>query len=261
MLKPILIVAVLASAVACGSQNESAVRNASVESGRDDRSPVNGVGPDNSASPAAPVAEAGKKIESEYETEFENGIPAGWRKIDPEPGRPSGFETADGGLNLRIPSGKDLFGENMTAPRLVRSISGDFEIETRVSFDPRSDYQGAGLIIFRNDNNFLRLERGFGGAGGGESGIRFDRSEDEAYEPIATPAAFPTSATDVELKFRRKGRTVTAFWREPGKGDWTVVARVTNTYPETVVAGLLGVSTADGISAGFRYVRLRPLKP
>jgi beta-xylosidase len=229
------------------------------------RSSVNGTAPKTSPNTAvntAPPANSGRtgeKVETAIEYDFKNGIPEGWQTVDPETADPSGWDTAGGVLKLRIPTGKDLFGGNLTAPRLVRNITGDFEIETRLAFSPKSDYQGAGLLLFRNDNNFLRLERGFGGVGGGADGIRFDRAEDENYEAIATTEKFPTTAASVELKMRREGGLVTSFWRETGKTTWIEVGKASNTYPATVVAGLIGVSTGEPVAAEFSYIRLTPL--
>ncbi|ELP32069.1 DUF1349 domain-containing protein [Rhodopirellula baltica] len=59
--------------------------------------------------------------------------------------------------------------ESSTAPRVVQSISGDFVIEVRIDsqFEPgdestqagRTGYVGAGLVVFADDKNFVRLER------------------------------------------------------------------------------------------------------
>jgi regulation of enolase protein 1 (concanavalin A-like superfamily) len=211
------------------------------------------------ANNASQLPRESEKIEQPLEANFKDGAPKGWEMIDPEKANPSGFETKDGVLKLRIPSGKDLYGENMTAPRFLKSVKGDFEVETRVKFSPSQDYQGAGILIFRNDNNYLRLERAYGGIGGGESGIRFDKREDEIYESVAATDKFRTPAREVELKFRRVGKEFTAFWREAGKTEWVEVGKVTNSYPETVQLGLIGASTADEITAEFSFIRLLPV--
>lgn len=254
---------VLIASVLFAGCSTSSVSNAPVSSNvNKPAAGVNSAPQDKTAdSNAAPVGGArdGLKIEAPVDIDFKNGIPPGWKKLDPDANEPSGWDTSAGVLKLRIPAGKDLFGENRTAPRLVREIAGDFEIETTVRFAPNSDYQGAGLLIFRNDSNFLRLERAFGGLGGGEEGIRFDRAEDENYEPVATPAEVATAAGVVELRLRREGKNVIAFWREPGNRPWIEVGRVTNTYPETVTVGLIGVSTGGEITAVFERIRLAPM--
>ena len=201
---------------------------------------------------------SGEKVEQVSEINFKDGLPKNWDWLDPDKDNPSNYETRDGVLRLKIPSGKDLYGENRTAPRLLKAVSGDFEIETKVKFDPQDSYQGAGILIFRNDNNYLRLERGFGGLGGGESGIRFDKREDEIYEAIATPDKFPTEAKEVELKIRRLGKEFTAFWRTPD-GVWKEVGKYASSYPETVQVGIIGCNTAQEITAEFAYIKLSPL--
>lgn len=200
-----------------------------------------------------------EKQEKQTEISFEPGsLPSGWRWLDPDSNyNPTPYDTKSGVLHIDVPTGKDLYGETRTAPQLLKAVTGDFEIETRVKFDPQDSYQGAGLLIFRNDNNYIRLERGFGGVGSDSSGIRFDKREDEIFEPIATPEKFPTNAKTVELKIRRTGREFTAFWREPNK-EWKEVGKYTSGYPETVQAGLIACNTSDEIPVEFSYIKLGP---
>jgi hypothetical protein len=76
------------------------------------------------------------------------GLPKGWKWIDPD--TTAGvikYDTSGGTLKFTVPTGKDMFGDNRTAPQMLQSIEGNFQIETRVKFDPRKDYQGAGLFI------------------------------------------------------------------------------------------------------------------
>jgi beta-xylosidase len=258
-LKKIIVIPVLAIALfGCGGEKPMETGKANTPNIQNAANNPSAANANQTANNASQMPAESEKIEQPLEADFKDGVPKGWEMIDPEKKNPSNFETSGGVLKLRIPTGKDLYGENMTAPRLLKSVKGDFEIETRVKFSPAQDYQGAGILIFRNDNNYLRLERAFGGMGGGESGIRFDKREDETYEPVAMPDEFPTAAREVELKFRRVGKDFTAFWREAGKSDWIEIGRVTNSYPETVQVGLIGVSTADEITAEFFYLKLQP---
>ncbi len=258
MKKIFVILTILLALFGCGGENRKEAEKTNTAT------PQNSVGnsasnTNQAANNTSQIPKSGEKVEQVSETNFKDGLPKGWEASDPEKENPSTFDTKDGVLKLKIPSGKDLYGENLTAPRLLKTVSGDFEIETRVKFSPSQSYQGAGLLIFRNDNNYLRLERGFGGTGGGDSGIRFDKREDETYEPVAMQDKFPTEAREVELKFRRVGKDFTAFWREAGKSEWIEVGKVTNSYPEALQIGLIGVNTADKITAEFAYIRLLPI--
>ena len=212
-------------------------------------------------SPTAGQNQPGVKIAEPSEILFAPGaLPDDWRWLDQDANsNPTKYNTKNGVLHIDLPTDKDLYGETRTAPRLIKTISGDFEIETRVIFDSREDYQGAGLLVFRNDSNYIRLERGYGGVGGGESGIRFDSREDEIFEPIAAQDKFPTDAKTVELKIRRTGREFTAFWRLPD-GDWKEVGKYSSSYPDTVQVGLIACNTAREIPVEFSYIRLSPTK-
>jgi regulation of enolase protein 1 (concanavalin A-like superfamily)/outer membrane murein-binding lipoprotein Lpp len=261
MKKTIFLLVVSIVFAGCASQNKTVDKTTSAanKAGNSAAKPANDSnGAANSVSTAQ--NQTAQKVENPTEISFEPGaLPADWRWIDPDSKfNPTKYDTKSGALHIDVPTGKDLYGETRTAPQLLKAISGDFEIETRVKFDPKDNYQGAGLIVFRNDSNYIRLERGYGGVGGGESGIRLDMREDEAYEPIATPEKFPTSAKEVELKIRRAGREFTAFWRLPD-GDWKEVGKYRSSYPETVQVGLIACNTAEEIPVEFSYIKLSPV--
>ena len=101
---------------------------------------------------------------STYSTEW----PVDWQWIDPdERNDPTPHDVRSGVLRITVNSKKDLFGDKRNAPRYLKAIKGDFQIETRVRFTPKENYQGAGLLVFKDENNYLSFERAYGGRGGG----------------------------------------------------------------------------------------------
>ena len=74
-----------------------------------------------------------------------------WPQIDP---RPPGY------VYLHSLKG-DMIGSNLRAVQLLRSVSGDFEIETQVEFSGGrgNRYEGAGLLLWIDAKNFIRLQR------------------------------------------------------------------------------------------------------
>jgi regulation of enolase protein 1 (concanavalin A-like superfamily) len=260
MKKAILLIALSLVFNGCSNQNKSESKTAGTAN-KTDNAAVKPANNSNSAvnSPVAGQNQPGEKVEKLMEISFEpGGFPSDWRWIDSDSKyNPTKYDTKSGVLHIDIPTGKDLFGESRTAPQLLKAVTGDFEIETKVKFDPNDYYQGAGILVFRNDNNYIRLERGFGGVGGGENGVRFDKREDEVYEPIATQEKFPTSAKIVELRMRRVGREFTAFWRVPGE-EWKEVGKYSSSYPEIVQVGLIACNTAQEIPVEFSYIKLSP---
>jgi hypothetical protein len=136
--------------------------------------------------------------------------PVGWLWIDPDERNvrtPHNVKKAV--LSLTIPTGKDLARDNRTAPRYMKALSGDFEIETRVRALPKENFQGAGLLIYWNDNNYIRLERSFAGPDGGE-GIAFRIRRGDQLEQLTV---IDDHSEMTDLKFRRQGASFSCYWR------------------------------------------------
>ena len=185
--------------------------------------------------------------------------PVGWEWIDPagkDDKTPHDVKMRV--LRINIPHGRDLYGDNRTAPRYVKAITGDFQIETRVKFLPKENYQGAGLLIYKDDNNYMRFERAYGGVGGGAEGLRIDTRRGDDYKPLVTPADIQTDAEEVELKVVRTGTTFTAYWRLDEKAEWREAGKFETDYPDTILAGLVACNTAREVTAEFEYIRLQP---
>ena len=185
--------------------------------------------------------------------------PVDWQWIDPdEKYSPTQHDTKKGVLRVVIPTGKDLNLEVRNSPRYLKPIKGDFQIETRVKFLPGENYQGAGLLIQKDGNNFIRFQRAFGGEGGGGGGLMLDALRGEEHIPLASTADIPTDTPEVELRIVRSGRLFIAYWREDEDGEWREAGEFESDYPETVQAGVTVSNTAREVTAEFAYIRLLP---
>lgn len=185
--------------------------------------------------------------------------PVGWQWIDPnEKSDPTPHDVKKGVLRISIPPQKDLYGDNRSAPRYIKAITGDFQIETRVKFLPKENYQGAGLLIYKDDDNYIRFERAYGGVGGGGEGIRLDARTLDGYFPIVTPGEIQTSAPSVDLRIIRNGRIFTAYWRFDEESGWREAGVFESDYPQTIMAGVAAVNTARDVTAEFAYIKLLP---
>lgn len=186
--------------------------------------------------------------------------PVGWQWIDPdEKHSPTPKDVKSGVLRVKIPTGKDLYGETRNAPRYIKPITGDFQIETRVKFLPKENYQGAGLLIYKDGNNYMRFERAYGGVGGGADGLRIDVRTPDEYNALITPADIPTELPEIDLKIVRTSRKFIAFWREDEESEWREAGEYESDYPATVMAGLVACNTAREVTAEFKYIRLLPM--
>ena len=212
-----------------------------------------------SPTPIPPAAEKVEKPTNVSFSTYSKDWPVDWQWIDPdEKNNPTPKDVKTGVLRINIPSQKDLYDENRTAPRYVKPINGDFQIETRVKFLPKENYQGAGLLIYHDANNYIRFERAYGGVGGGGEGIRIDVRSGDNYKPLVTPDAIQTDAGEVELKIIRAGRVFTAYWRIDEESEWRTAGKYESAFPDTVLAGLIACNTAREITAEFAYIRLLP---
>lgn len=205
----------------------------------------------------------GVKVDKVMTVQFEGGkFTDGWRWIDPDGEfSPTKHEFKDNRLTMTIPTTKDLYGGNRTAPRLLKAVTGDFQIDARVDFVPTHDYQGAGLLVYVDGDNYIRLERAFGGVGGGGSGIRLDVRRKDKYEPLATPVEIPTITTSVNIKITRRLNVFSAYWREDESTEWHLIENVDTEFGDTVLAGVVGVNTADETEVEFQQIRISPQPP
>lgn len=181
----------------------------------------------------------------------------------------AGDASTSSGLQISANAGTDLYpGTNFNAPRILQTISGDsYIVETTVVVDPTHVYQGAGILIWQDQNTYIRLERGFGGVGGGDAGVRLDIESGGSYRSISPSSLNPTTATSIGLRIQRSGSTITAWWRDASNSSnaWQQLPQTPFTFNFVanvpVQTGLAAVNfPTDGytgtLDAQFGYFRL-----
>ncbi len=157
-----------------------------------------------------------------------------WRWEDPE--GDCSWTTGEGYVEIFAANGRDLWWTNFSAPRLVRTFDGDFSLQVRC--EPADDQTPAigGLLLWLDERNYLRLDRGSGGRDelvfmgciGGESAV-------------IGRGRLPTAA--VELRLDRMGADVAATCRGDG-GGWLTLGRAV--FPAgPVAAGLFAVGLVE----------------
>lgn len=210
----------------------------------------------------APVPPGAVKIDKPVNVSFSTyskDWPVAWQWIDPdEKYTQTPHDVKKGVLRLRVPTKKDLGKDFKNAPRYLKAITGDFEIETGVKIFPKENFQGAGLLIYSDDNNYLRFMRAYGGPGGGGEGILLDVRKGTEFTPVATTADIATEAESVDLKVVRSGKVFTAYWRENENAEWRLAGEYESEYPETIQIGLVACNTAREVIAEFAYIHLLP---
>jgi hypothetical protein len=146
---------------------------------------------------------------------------------------------------------------------LVQWIENEnFEITTRVLFEPERNFQRVGMVIYENRENYIGLLRSYADIGNNPgNAIYFDHVSPSA--PLYDDADyqnFPTQITnpsEVYLKLRREENTYTGYYSLDGQ-SWTTVG-VHRSSIEPVSYGFLIGKSDQPISADFDYFELYSL--
>lgn len=209
--------------------------------------------------PTVPTAVSSEKCSGASSDEFNGSFNSRWKWINPGDNATYGV-TTQGHLCISIsaPANNDLYPlTNTNAPRLLQPISGNFTVETLVEFSPSYPYQGAGILIWQDDGNYLRLERGYNGSSG--NGILFTKVEKGVLIDVSPFAYHLTTATQVGLRVQMDGDHLTAWWRGPGQ-DWQNDGETTMHFANATIGLILAANYSQGASqttAYYDYFRVR----
>jgi len=160
---------------------------------------------------------------------------------------------ADGDrLSINIPGSLHVLSPElgtMNAPRLLVPVRGDFTARVTVSgrilpgTDPLTvpaplpfTFQGAGLLIWQDDHNYLRLERT----------SFYDAVEHKRLHRVlvencrdgkTTNASVAARDSDLTLKFERRGSEIRCSYNPDGR-NWVEVKRQNVAFPGEVRVGV-----------------------
>jgi len=200
------------------------------------------------------------RAESELSTGFcdyftSPSLNSGWTWVDPLGDSSHSLTANPGHLRLYTPDGGHDLYLNLNAPRMLQPISGDFVATTKVTMYSDYSYQGAGLLIWQDSDNYIRLE-----LNGPHHGINYVHRIDGVYfglDPDPVPGG-----TTVYLRFMRAGNTFSASFSGDGS---TWQDRHTVSYPASdllyVGLSLLNEWQDHPIWADFDYFELDSCGP
>jgi len=118
---------------------------------------------------------------------------------------------------------------NMTAPRVLQPVKGDFVLSVKIDgeFAPgedstqrgRTGYNGAGLVVFADENNYVRLERATLHSGeAAHPYTNFEIRVDGQNERFGTTGDLPTqSGKPTWLRLERKGQQMLGAMSHDGQ--------------------------------------------
>lgn len=119
---------------------------------------------------------------------------------------------------------EDLFGTgeefgDVTAPRMVIPMGGNFTIETKVTANPQNYFQAGGILVYGSDGNVVRLELTTWTNGIGNNSIYMESQENQVKVGKRYTVNNIVGDT-VYLKLTRTGNTFAGYYKENAGDSW-----------------------------------------
>jgi beta-xylosidase len=169
----------------------------------------------------------------------------------------TGYRVANGALE--IDTGSDEV--DGTAPNLIGQPvpAGSWQAETKVDLTTTQQGQQAGLLLYKENENWAKVVLVRTGAGTAQ--IEFVRVRNDAYQ-LDQPfnVSVPTTTTSFHLRLRSNGSRATAVWSADGT-TWAQVGRqrdISDLTGAHLGPMALRGGAANPVTAKFDYVRVSP---
>jgi hypothetical protein len=181
-----------------------------------------------------------------------------------------------GKLTITVPGGThdlNIKVGGMKAPRVLREVDGDFIAQVQVSgeFEPgdqaassdTTSFNGAGLLLWQDEKNYLRLERNAWWSKDDKATACYAPlieyylgGEYQGTRPKVDSAEF-FKGRSTWLRLERHGDKVTAFYSHDGQ-DWTMAKEIMVEFPKRIQAGVAAVNTSkDPFTVEFEEFRVK----
>jgi hypothetical protein len=185
----------------------------------------------------------------------------GWGTVN-DPEGDCTIAEKNGTLSVSVPAGiHDLNAAagGMHAPRILQEIEGDFSIRVKVTGDfqpgenpaPNSGvaFVSAGLLLWHNERNFVRLERDLWWAADTRKYVCYPPlfeyyrgGDNQNTNPDVTAEEF-FRGRSTWLRLDRHGDTLAASYTRNGK-DWVLVKEITVDLPQKLQIGVAAINTS-----------------
>ena len=175
--------------------------------------------------------------------DFNSALAPDWSWIDEDPTHWNLTEVP--GMLRIVTQGESLYRAGKPKNLLLRDAPAtDFEIVTKVTFDPQANFQQAAILIFQDEDNFVLLNRGFCDVGGCPgSAVFLDNMVDGKLDLANHPQTAVASQT-TWLRLRKEGIQYSGFYSADGQ-TWEELGRVENLLTPAKVGLMANNANAD----------------
>jgi regulation of enolase protein 1 (concanavalin A-like superfamily) len=197
-----------------------------------------------------------------------NDVPGWGRVIDPWRDCDISLDPENERLKIQVPGTPHVLSAEvpqlpMNAPRVVRRIRGDFTATVHVlgRFEPGrcktthyDPYHGAGLIVWQDPSNYVRLERAVGFVKGRY--LPYINYEVREGGRLTESHGIKMADRPLFLKLRRQGVAYSAWYSYDGRG-WVQLGEVDASFAERVEVGVVAVnSSKETLSAELEMLNV-----
>jgi regulation of enolase protein 1 (concanavalin A-like superfamily) len=162
--------------------------------------------------------------------------------------RPANWSLKDrpGFLSITTESG-DLWGNHNSNKNmlLTDAVGADFTITTRIEFSPTANHQQAGLVIYQNDDNYIRLTNVY--SDGNKLQLVYEKTAGPIYQEMNT-----NNSRSMYLRLTKKGVAYTGFSSFDGK-QYNFIFTCTGTLENKLKVGLIAFDDIATIAITARF--------
>jgi serine/threonine protein kinase/regulation of enolase protein 1 (concanavalin A-like superfamily) len=225
--------------------------------------PTEVAGPPKPADPPPPVPpsvpdppRSAADVATRERSEPRSPAPSAWGPfIDPDGDCKASVDEEHNRVTIGVPAKAHLLSADLgrlNAPRLLRDVRGDFEARVRVSgtdhpsvrastkeYDP---YHGAGLLLWQDSQNYIRLEIATA-IPKGKPPLRYANFELRQGGKLASSKGLKLDDRASLLRLERRGGQVRASFGWDGV-NWTSFDPLEAEFPERLEVGLVAINSA-----------------
>jgi class 3 adenylate cyclase/tetratricopeptide (TPR) repeat protein/regulation of enolase protein 1 (concanavalin A-like superfamily) len=137
------------------------------------------------------------------------------------------------GLEISAVNGRDLFGQNLSAPRFIREVTGDFAVQVCILSPSEDKPQLGGLLIWKDESNYLCFCKG----GSDRYGFQFYGYLDKK-QLIAGRGYLPDKNDEnVYLRLERSGDIFSAYVSADGT-NWLTCGKLAMSLDDPIQVGI-----------------------
>jgi formylglycine-generating enzyme required for sulfatase activity len=210
------------------------------------------------AEPTSTPEASSPMTSASFRDDFNSSMDPGWAWIRAEDGQWDLVSISGSGyLEVSLTSAAQV---DMEGPEtlLLRWIEGqNFELITRMLFQPTRNYQRVGLVIYENRDNYVALVRGYANDDPLPGNALYLENKIESQASFWNFGQKVSSPFHIYLKLRREGDLYTGFYSTDGE-TWETLGELEVPMEPVSYGFLIGKSDA-GITADIDFIEFIPL--